>query len=264
MSLTNTPEISVNGTIISASAIDAEVQYHPAESRRQAMVQAAEALIIAELLAQKTVEKGLIANADRSLLEQKPDIIDSLFDQEVPTPEASDEECERYFQANRSTFTTSPLVEAKHILLAADPKDLEHRAEMLSVAQVLLAQLTSKDISFAEAAKSYSACSSKEQQGSLGQLSHGQTVSEFERQVFASDVGLLSQPVESRFGYHVVEVVRKVAGKPLSYDLVKDKIQKYLNDKVQRKAISQYLHRLVSEADIKGFAFDTDESKLMQ
>ncbi|MFT6268089.1 MAG: peptidyl-prolyl cis-trans isomerase C [Alphaproteobacteria bacterium] len=46
--------------------------------------------------------------------------------------------------------------------------------------------------------------------------------------------------------------------------MVEDKIIKYLNDKVHRKAISQYLHRLVSEADINGFAFKIDESTLMQ
>ena len=70
--------------------------------------------------------------------------------------------------------------------------------------------------------------------------------------------------MESRYGFHVVFIARKVAGKPLNYDLVKDKIATYLNDKVQRKAISQYLHRIVGEADIQGFQFDVDASPLMQ
>ena len=56
MSLTNTPDITVNGKTISAAMIDAEVQYHPAESRRQAMVKAAETLIIGELVTQKAME----------------------------------------------------------------------------------------------------------------------------------------------------------------------------------------------------------------
>jgi peptidyl-prolyl cis-trans isomerase C len=264
MSLTNTPDIMVNGIAIPASAIDTEVQYHPAESRRDAMVQAAQSLIIAELIAQKVHEKGLSDVADRERLENEPALIDSLFAQEVDIPEATAQECIRYFEANPEQFTSSPLVETNHILLAADPKDLEHRAEMLLIAEQLIKKLQAKDISFASAARSYSVCPSKEQGGNLGQLSSGQTVSEFERQVFAADIGLMNIPVESRFGYHIVEVVRKVEGKPLTYDLVEDKIMKYLNDKVHRKAISQYLHRLVSEADINGFAFDIDESLLMQ
>jgi len=264
MSLTNTPEITVNGTRILASAIDTEVQYHPAESRREAMVQAAESLIIAELIAQKAQEKGLTDHANRELLEKDPAVVDKLFAQEVYAPEASDDECKRYFEANQDKFKSSPLVEANHILLAADPKDLEHRAEMLTVAETLIQQLKSNEISFADAARNFSVCPSKEQGGNLGQLSTGQTVSEFERQVFAADLGLMPIPVESRFGYHIVEVIRNVEGKPLSYDLVEDKIKKYLNDKVQRKAVSQYLHLLVSEADIKGFSFDIEASQLMQ
>jgi len=264
MSLTNTPDIIVNGIAIAASAIDTEVQYHPAGSRREAMVQAAQALIIAELIAQKAHEKGLTDVADRERLESDPALIDTLFAQEVDIPIATDEECIRYFEANPEQFTSSPLVETNHILLAADPKDLEHRAEMLVIAEQLIKQLKAKDIDFASAARSYSVCPSKEQGGNLGQLSSGQTVSEFERQVFAANIGLMDSPVESRFGYHIVEVVRKVAGKALPYELVEDKIVKYLNDKVHSKAISQYLHRLVSEADINGFAFNIDESLLMQ
>lgn len=264
MALTNTPEISVNGTRILASAIDTEVQYHPAETRRQAMVQAAESLIIAELIAQKAHKKGLTDKANRELLEQDPALVDKLFAQEVYAPEASEDECKRYFEANPEKFTSSPLVEANHILLAADPKDLEHRAEMLAIAETLIKQLQTKELSFAEAARNYSVCPSKEQGGNLGQLSSGQTVSEFERQVFAAELGLMAIPVESRFGYHIVEVIRKVDGMPLSYEIVEDKIKKYLNDKVQRKAISQYLHLLVSEADITGFSFDLEASQLMQ
>jgi peptidyl-prolyl cis-trans isomerase C len=264
MSLTNTPDIIVNGTAIPASAIDAEVQYHPAESRRQAMVEAAQSLIIAELIAQKAQQKGLTETVDRDKLEKDPTLIDSLFATEVSIPEATSEECMRYFKANPDQFTSSPLVETNHILLAADPKDLEHRAEMLAASELILEQLKSKNIKFAEAARKYSVCPSKEQGGNLGQLSSGQTVSEFERQVFAADIGLMDIPVESRFGYHIVEVVRKIDGKALTYDLVEEKIQKYLNDRVHRKAISQYLHRLVSEADIKGFEFNTDESTIMQ
>ena len=264
MSLTNTSDITVNGHIIPASEIDTEIQYHPAETRRLAMVKAAETLIIGELLAQKAVEKGLLTSLDRSVIDDQPALVDALIDQEVAIPHATDDECRRYFDANRDTFTTSPLVEVSHILLAADPKDLEHRAETHELALKIIAQLKSREATFVELARAYSVCPSKEVGGSLGQISNGQTVSEFERQVFASDVGLMPTPVESRYGYHVVLIARKVEGKPLTYDLVKEKIQTYLNDRVQRKAISQYLHQIVSEADIKGFHFDIDESPLVQ
>ena len=264
MSLTNTPEITVNGHVIPASAIDTEVQYHPAENRRKAMIHAAEALIIGEILVQKAAEKGLCDSIDRNIVDQQPALIDSLIDLEIDIPVATEQECQRYFAVNTDKFTSSPLIEASHILLVAEPKDVEQRAQMQALALTLIEKLQNQESTFAQLAKAYSKCPSKEVGGSLGQLSNGQTVSEFERQVFASDIGLMSTPVESRYGFHIVFIARKVAGKPLSYDLVKDKIGTYLNDKVQRKAISQYLHRIVGEADIQGFHFDVDTSPLMQ
>ena len=264
MALTNTPDITVNGQTISAAMIDAEVQYHPADTRRKAMVKAAETLILGELINQQAVEKGIAVDSNTNVIEQQPALIDSLIEQEVTVPEATDEECLRYFHANAETFKTAPLIEVSHILIASDPKDLEHRAESHALAVQLIHQINGKEQSFQELAKHYSSCPSKDVGGSLGQISHGQTVSEFERQVFAANEGLMPQPVESRYGYHVVFVARKVDGKPLTYEMVKEKIKHYLNDKVQRKAVSQYLHRLVSDAEIKGFAFDFDESMLMQ
>ncbi len=264
MALTNTPEILVNGKVIPSAVIDEEVQYHPASSRREAMVKAAEAIIIAEVLSQKANDFGMLEKPNRDLLKAQPDVVDQLLEQEVDIPSATKTECLRYFEQNKEKFCTSPLVEANHILLGADPEDLEQREQMRTLAENLLNMIQNKDIKFGEAAKQYSMCPSKKAGGNLGQLSYGQTVSEFERQVFAANEGLLNSLVETRYGYHIVEVVRKVEGQPLEYDMVEDKILKYLNDKVQRKAVSQYLHRLVSEADIKGFSFNFDESMVMQ
>ncbi len=264
MTLLNTPEITVNGTQISAAMIDAEIQYHPSASRREAMVKAAETLIIYELVMQKAIAKGIATEKDKGFSDQQAALTDQLIQSELSVPEATAEECERYYSANVDTFKSSPLVEVDHILIASDPQDLEHRAESLKLAEQLINLIVSKEASLAQLAKRYSACPSKEVGGSLGQITQGQTVSEFERQVFAAPEGLMMQPVESRYGYHVVFVARKVAGQVLPYEMVKEKIERYLNDKVQRKAVSQYLHRLVSEADIKGFAFDFDQSMLMQ
>jgi len=89
--------------------------------------------------------------------------------------------------------------------------------------------LQQKEESFAQLALKFSACPSKETGGSLGQLSSGQTVAEFQRQVFASEEGLLPRPIESRFGFHVVFISRKVPGKELPYSMVKAKINATAN-----------------------------------
>lgn len=257
-------DISVNGKTIQASAIDTEIQYHPSKTRREAMIKAAETLIIGELLVQKAVEKGLLEDTNSDIINTRQDSIDALLDAEVDIPKASNEECQRYFEANQEKFITPPLIEANHILLAADPKDIELRGQMQVLAKKLIDALKDDPKQFVSLASQHSACSSKDLGGSLGQISYGQTVSEFERQVFAAGTGLMTTPVESRFGYHIVDIKRKIEGKPLSFDMVREKIQKYLNDKVQRKSVAQYLNRIVSEADIKGYQFNIDTSSIMQ
>jgi peptidyl-prolyl cis-trans isomerase C len=263
MSLTNTPNISVNGQHISAANIDSEVQYHPAATRREAMVKAAQALIIKELVIQKALHEGLLEPSQVSDSEKEYALIDQLIEKNAPPPKATALECQRYYQANLEKFTTSPLVEAKHILLVADPTDLELRAQCKMLAEQIIVSLQS-GARFAEMAAKHSMCPSKEVGGSLGQLSSGQTVPEFQRQLFASDEGLMPSPIESRFGFHVVYLERKVAGKQLPFNMVEGKITQYLNDKVHRKAVAQYIQHLIQEAEIEGFSFDGSHSPLMQ
>ena len=62
----------------------------------------------------------------------------------------------------------------------------------------------------------------------------------------------------------VVAVDRKIEGKQLPYDAVKDKIAAYLNEKVERKAVAQYIHTLIQAAEIKGFDFAVSDSPLLQ
>lgn len=264
MSLTDTPDIHVNGALIAAAQIDAEMQYHPAESRRKAMVEAAETLIIGELLKQRAVQQGLFP-VEKSLTEdEEQSIFGQLIAAESPSPTITDEECQRYYQANPSSFTSTPLIEVRHILLAADPAEIDERATTEQLAQQLIEQIKSGELSFEEAVRLHSACPSAKTGGQLGQLSKGQTVPEFERQVFAADEGLMARPIESRYGFHIVEVTRKIEGELLPFEFVSDKISTYLNEKAKRKATAQYISVLISEADIDGYYFDIDASPLLQ
>ncbi|WP_194755769.1 peptidylprolyl isomerase [Aliidiomarina indica] len=254
--------IQVNDTTITEQAISEETQYHPADSKDAAMKQAAEALIIGALLKQRARELGIkVTSAKASAAEH--DYIEQLIDKDVHIPQADDHECEQYFRGNKDRFTTSPLLEVRHILIAAAPDDSQARMESLAMAEAVIEKLNAGG-DFNGLARDYSACPSKSTGGSLGQLSRGQTVPEFERVVFALEPGLYNSPVESRYGFHVVWVERKIPGQPLEYAQVKDKIRDYLNEKVRHKAIAQYIQTLIVGAEIKGYEFALDESPLMQ
>lgn len=235
--------IKVNQTAISEKNVMAEMQYHAADSQRAAAL-------------------GLAVSAD-SVKASDGDFIEALLAAEVLIPKASDAECAQYYHANPSRFVSSPLLEVRHILLAAAPDDDEGRVTAKQQAEEILLALTAGD-DFGALAKGASACPSKEVGGSLGQISRGQTVPEFERQLFAAEAGLLPRPIESRYGFHVVNLERKVPGKQLPYAAVEEQIANYLNEKVRRKAIAQYIQTLIAEAHIEGYDFAVSSSPLVQ
>ena len=271
--------IRVNQTEFDETAIIKEMQYHPAETHTEAKNKACEALIIGELLKQRARELKLqqaeshqdaccsggdCSGSHESQPAHSEAFLDQLLEIEVDYPSASEEDCRQYFEANPKKFMTSPLVEASHILLDAAPDDAQARSEANELAIQLIARLQDEPSLFAELAGLHSRCPSAKVGGSLGQLGKGQTVPEFERQLFNCPVGLAGAPIETRYGVHVVLINHLVEGRPLPFDMVKQRIADYLNEKVRRKAIAQYIYTLISEAEIEGFDFDVSASPLMQ
>ncbi len=64
---------------------------------------------------------------------------------------------------------------------------------------------------FAELAQKHSKCPSGRQGGDLGTFGPGQMVKEFDDVVFSADVGKVQGPVQTQFGYHLVEVTSRTA-----------------------------------------------------
>lgn len=62
---------------------------------------------------------------------------------------------------------------------------------------------------FAALAKEHSKCPSGSRGGELGQFGRGQMVPEFDKVVFEGEVGKPLGPVQTQFGYHVVEVTER-------------------------------------------------------
>ena len=263
--------IEVNQQQILEADIFAEMQYHPATDKRAAMVAAAQSLIIEKLLCQRANALGLSSQAeaitnttDDNVRQAAFDrLIQQVIDAEVTTPKAKDDDCLLYYQQNPDKFVSSPLLEVRHILLACAPDDHQGRATASQQAETLILQLQ-HGATFSGLASQFSACSTKDSGGLLGQISKGQTVPELERPLFRLQPGLLPYPLESRYGLHVVEVLHRVDGQLLPYQAVAQRIADFLNEKVRRKAISQYLTQLIANAEIQGFDFQINPSPLMQ
>src|SRR5690606_7494464 len=121
--------IVVNGVEIADSAVNAELQYHPASTLDQAREAAARALVVRELLLQAArhlgvdeVEPAVDPKTGRRETREEA-LIRTVVEQEVTIPMPDESACRRYYENNRRRFRSEDLFEAAHILFLADPDD---------------------------------------------------------------------------------------------------------------------------------------------
>lgn len=62
---------------------------------------------------------------------------------------------------------------------------------------------------FAEMARQHSTCPSSSKGGDLGEFSPGQMVKEFNDVCFTDEVGVVHGPVQTQFGFHLIEVTKR-------------------------------------------------------
>ena len=70
-------------------------------------------------------------------------------------------------------------------------------------------QINAGKITFEQAAKENSTCPSGADGGALGSFGQGQMVPEFDKVVFNDEVGVVHGPVQTQFGYHLLEIIER-------------------------------------------------------
>ena len=105
------------------------------------------------------------------------------------------EEANSQPQNSNKSYNVVTEVRASHILVKT-------KEEALKIKQ----NIEQGKISFAEAAKQYSSCPSGRNGGDLGYFSKGQMVKPFEDASFSLKKGVVSEPVKTQFGYHLIVV----------------------------------------------------------
>lgn len=151
----------------------------------------------------------------------------------------SDSEIKEYFENNRETFKSEESVSAKHILVDSEEIALSIKKEIEA------------GLSFEEAAMEKSNCPSKAQGGSLGSFTKGRMVPEFEEAAFTLEVGIVSEPVKTQFGYHLIKVEEKNEGKYKELEEVKNDIKNQLMQDKQNNKYAEVMGELRNKYDVK-------------
>lgn len=255
--------IEVNGTQIGESAILAEAQYHPAASRDEALHEAAGALVVRELLLQRSAALEMTWTADDPADEER--VIDDLLRRELKLPESDQASRRRYYENNKAKYSSTDLFEASHILYLAPRDDADARARARKSAERAL-EILRQDIGrFEEIARSESRCSSSGEGGRLGQVAPGETAPEFDTFLLALEDGqLCSVPVETDYGVHVLLRHRRIPGRQFPFEEVEPRIERELSAAAWARAVSGYISLLAASADVKGFDIKKATSPLVQ
>lgn len=254
--------VSVNGVVIRHDEISREAQNHPAPTPIAAWTAAARALAVRELLLQEArrivVDAAPLSDGEGRTETPEEASIRALVEREVSTPAPDEAACRRYYQQNLKRFRSADLYEAAHILIAARPGDRAAYAAARAEAEALTVALRDAPERFADFARAHSACPSKAIGGNLGQLSAGDTTPEFDAALVALEPGEMSaEPVASRFGHHIIRLDRKIEGRQLPFEQVRDRIADYLVDRTRHTAIAQFVARLAARAQVSGVDLPT-------
>ncbi len=249
--------VRVAGVEIPPEAIAREMQNHPASDPQSAWAEAARALIVRDLLLEEARRLGLAAEAAEREGEPEDDaLIRVLLEARIEAaPVAADEE-QRFYDANAHRFRTPDLFEVSHVLIEPDGDADAASAEAEATVRALIEEVGDDPAAFAEAARSLSSCPSSKQDGSLGQVRLREIAPSLAVVVESlRDGETCREPVRSRFGWHAVRLHRRIAGRILPFEAVRERIADMLEARSWSRAASDYVAELVARARIEGVDF---------
>lgn len=156
---------------------------------------------------------------------------EAVTDELVAEVDVDEDELREAYEQNYGT------AQARHILVETE-----------EAAQQVLGRLEAGE-DFGELAREVSTDPSAEQNaGDLGEFRRGQMDADFSAAVFAADEGEIVGPVQTQFGFHVIEVVEVDEGPPL--EEVEDEIRDQLLSGDREQQFDEWLSEQAAEAEI--------------
>jgi peptidyl-prolyl cis-trans isomerase C len=243
----NTVVARVDGTELLLSDVEAAQQSLPPQAQKLPLEQ------IYAVLLERLIDGALIAEAGRKEhLEQNPELQvrlkryeDRLIQEAYLNRAIKAAESEGKLKARYETLAKDKAgqeeVHAQHILVKTEDE-----------AKSVIAELD-KGADFGELAKKYSTDSSASSGGDLGYFGHDDMVKGFADAAFALPKGQYSKtPVKTEFGWHVIKVEDRRAGKPPSFEEAREQLSRDLAPEI----IEAKLQGLRGAAKIEEFGLD--------
>lgn len=173
------------------------------------------------------------------MLEQKS--ISKLYQQVTKDVTVNEDEIKAYFDAHQDQFNQPEMVRARHILVKTEKEAIDIRQELEQGAE------------FESLAKKYSTEPGADQSGGeLGFFPRGKMLPEFEEAAFSLAVGEISQPVKTKYGYHLIKLEEKKAAKEVVYaDMDKEALKPMVTEQKKQEIFGTFFEDLKKNAKVE-------------
>lgn len=152
----------------------------------------------------------------------------------------SEEDIRQFFEQNSQLFGQQERVEARHILVETEDEALE------------LVALLRDGEDFAILASEHSLDpSNKDNAGYLGFFGRGMMVEEFEKAAFSLEVGVFSDPVQTIYGFHIIEVLDYIEADKLVFEEIKDEVKEAFIESQAQTVINVLVKSAREKAEIE-------------
>lgn len=179
-------------------------------------------------------------------------IINKFFDATLEI-EVSEDELKAFYDQNKDQLISPERVNARHILVNTKEEADQVRNQLLEGADF---ETLAKEKSIEPAAAQTG--------GNLGWFNRGQMVASFEYAAFSLRVGKISQPIQTQFGWHIIEVLDKKNEASMGLDEIKEDIRNILSVNKKEQAIQDYLSKLKDAAEIEKISAEELTALLQQ
>ena len=208
--------------------------------------QVLEQIVNRKLLSKKALNDGVDKDPQyvEAINQIKEDLAFQVWQKnEIAKIKFTDAEKKDFYEKNKEKFIVPENLEASHILVKTE----EEAKEIIKQ----LDKATKKEDKFKELAKTKSQDPAGKNGGYLGKFSADQMVPEFANAAKSLTIGSYSKiPVKTQFGYHVIYLKDKIAGKSLTFAEVESNISQILLGNSYNKKVKEVTDELRKDAKI--------------
>ncbi len=194
------------------------------------------------------IEQQYQSQADRYRTPErvKIDYIELSLDGIKENISVSEDDVFARYQENQGAYTSAEIRDASHILVKVDADEVAEQA-LAKIAKIR-ERITNGE-NFSDLAREFSEDpGSADSGGSLGEIERGVMMQTFEAALFSMEVGQLSEPVKTAFGWHLIKLHSVTGGETQSFESLKSSLEDGMKTELAESQIYDLVENLANLA----------------